>query len=76
MIDSPPEMQISRASQRDGLSNAAIQQIIDVQMPRAQRNAMADDIILNQGSVQALKQKIKQLHQQYMNACVINQSNP
>ena len=76
VIDSTPEMQISRASQRDGLSNAAIQQIIDVQMPRAQRNAMADDIILNQGSVQALKEKIKQLHQQYMNACVINQSNP
>ena len=76
VIDSTPEMQISRASQRDGLSKAAIQQIIDVQMPRAQRNAMADDIILNQGSVQALKEKIKQLHQQYMNACVINQSNP
>ena len=75
VIDSTPEMQISRASQRDGLSKAAIQQIIDVQMPRAQRNAMADDIILNQGSLQALKEKIKQLHQQYMNACVINQSN-
>ena len=76
VIDSPPEIQIARASKRDGLSEADIQKIIDVQMPRAQRNSLADDIISNEGTIDELREKIKQIHDKYINTCAIDKSNP
>ena len=76
VIDSPPEMQIARASKRDGLLEADIQKIIDVQMSRTKRNSLADDLILNDGSIEELRQKIKQLHEKYINTCTIDNSNP
>lgn len=76
VIDSSPEMQISRASKRDGLSESDIQKIIDIQIPREKRNALADDIILNDGLIEELKEKIKRVHEKYINTCVIDNSNP
>lgn len=76
VIDCDPEVQIARASQRDGLSRDAIQKIIDVQMPREKRNALADDVILNNGSIAELSVKVGQLHERYINTCIFNQSNP
>lgn len=76
VIDSPPEMQIARASKRDGLLEADIQKIIGVQMSRTKRNSLADDLILNDGSIEELRQKIKQLHEKYMNTCTSDNSNP
>jgi len=76
VIDSPSEMQIARASKRDGLLEADIQKIIDVQMTRTKRNSLADDLILNDGSIEELRQKIKQLHEKYINTCTIDNSNP
>lgn len=76
VIDSPPEMQIARASRRDGLLEADIQKIIGVQMSRTKRNSLADDLILNDGSIEELRQKIKQLHEKFINTCTIDNSNP
>jgi dephospho-CoA kinase len=75
VIDSTPEMQIARASKRDGLLKADIQKIIDVQMSRTKRNSLADDIILNESSIEELRGKIKQAHEKYINTCVIDNSN-
>lgn len=76
VIDSDTKLQIARASKRDGLLEADIQKIIDVQMPREKRNALADDIILNDGLIEGLKEKIKQIHEKYINTCLIDNSNP
>lgn len=76
VIDSDTKLQIARASKRDGLLEADIQKIIDVQMPREKRNALADDIILNDGSIEELKEKVKQAHEKYIHTCVIDNSNP
>jgi dephospho-CoA kinase len=76
VIDSDTKLQIVRASKRDGLLEADIQKIIDVQMPREKRNALADDIILNDGSIEELKEKVKQVHEKYIHTCVIDNSNP
>ncbi|MFM1911732.1 MAG: dephospho-CoA kinase [Pseudomonadota bacterium] len=76
VIDSDKKLQIARASKRDGLLEADIQKIIDVQMPREKRNALADDLILNDGLIEELKEKIKQVHEKYINTCVIDNSNP
>ena len=76
VIDSDKKLQVARASKRDGLLETDIQKIIDVQMPREKRNALADDIILNDGLIEELKDKIKQIHEKYINTCVIDNSNP
>ena len=76
VIDSDTKLQIARASKRDGLLEDDIQKIIDVQMPREKRNALADDIILNDGSIEELKEKVKQVHEKYIHTCVIDNSNP
>jgi dephospho-CoA kinase len=76
VIDSTPEMQIARASKRDNLLEADIQKIIDAQMSRTMRNSLADDIILNDSSIEELRGKIKQAHEKYINTCVFNNSNP
>ncbi len=76
VIDSDKKLQVARASKRDGLLETDIQKIIDVQMPREKRNALADDIILNDGLIEELKEKIKQVHEKYINTCLIDNSNP
>jgi len=75
VIDSDPEMQISRASKRDQHSREDIQKIIAAQMPREQRNLLADDVILNDGSIDSLDRKVTQLHEKYINTCVFDKSN-
>ena len=75
VIDSLPEMQIERASKRDGLFTPEIQKIIDVQIPRRERNSRADDIILNDGTIAELIEKVRQVHEKYMNTCALHKSN-
>jgi len=76
VIDSETKLQIARASKRDGLLEADIKKVIDVQMPREKRNALADDIIFNNGLIEELKEKVKQVHEKYINTCLIDNSNP
>jgi dephospho-CoA kinase len=75
VIDSDPTIQITRASKRDGVSQTEIQKVIDVQMPRIKRNSLADDIIINNGSIEDLEKKIRQLHERYINTCIFEKSN-
>lgn len=66
LIDVDEATQIQRASQRDGHSIEHIQQIIAAQMPRHQKQQLANDIVLNNGSLDALYQQLKVLHLAYL----------
>lgn len=66
LIDASEELQIQRASQRDGQNAAQIQKIIAAQMPRAQKQQSADDIVLNDGHLGHLYQHLAPLHEQYL----------
>ena len=66
MIDASEDLQILRASQRDGQSIEQIQKIIAAQMPRAEKLKIADDVILNDGHIEHLYRKLEPLHQQYL----------
>lgn len=66
LIDVPESVQLSRTQQRDGNSSQQVQAIIDAQMPRAQRQQLADDIIINDQSLKALQQACLQLHRRYL----------
>ena len=66
LIDVDEATQIQRASQRDGHNIEHIQQIIAAQMPRHQKQQLANDIVLNNGSLDALYQQLKVLHLAYL----------
>ncbi|MBP6191160.1 MAG: dephospho-CoA kinase [Acinetobacter sp.] len=66
LIDVDEATQIQRASQRDGHNIEHIQQIIAAQMPRHQKQQLANDIVLNNGSLDALYQQLKVLHLGYL----------
>lgn len=66
LIDATEELQLQRASTRDGQSIAQIQKIIATQMPRAEKQKLADDIVLNDGDLTHLQQQLGTLHQQYL----------
>jgi dephospho-CoA kinase len=66
VIDVPEALQIQRASQRDGNSEAQIKAIMAAQLSREQRLAEADDVINNTGSLQDLYAEIDRLHPVYL----------
>lgn len=66
VVDVPEEMQIQRVMQRDGSSREEAEAILQAQMPRQERLARADDIIRNDGHLQALERQVDALHQHYL----------
>ena len=66
LIDASEELQIARASSRDSQNIDQIKKIIAAQMPRIQKQQMANDIVLNDGELVHLYEKLKPLHLQYL----------
>ena len=69
VVDVPEELQISRTLKRDGVSEEQIKSIIVAQIDREQRLEQADQIIINDGSLEELKKKILVLHTKYLDQC-------
>lgn len=66
LVDVPEHLQLSRASLRDAQASDAIAKIMQVQMPRLQRQTHADDIVVNDGDLDHLYAQLKPLHQLYL----------
>lgn len=66
LIDASIELQIHRASQRDGQNVAQIRKIIATQMSREQKRALANDIVLNDGQLEHLYAHLQPLHEKYL----------
>ena len=66
VIDVPEEIQRQRAMQRDNLTARAYQAIATAQASRAERLAVADDVIINDGSLETLRQEVEALHHKYL----------
>lgn len=66
LIDATEELQIQRASNRDGQSVEQIQKIIQVQMPRKQKIHHANDVVLNDGHLEHLYAQLRPLHLKYL----------
>ncbi|RKG33484.1 dephospho-CoA kinase [Acinetobacter tianfuensis] len=74
LIDASIELQIQRASARDGQSTEQILNIIQAQMPRDQKQQFADDIVLNDGHLDHLYLQLLPLHKQYLQQAEKKQS--
>ena len=66
LIDIPPELQIQRASQRDGNSADQIQAIIDSQMSRKDKLNKATYIFDNSQDIKTIDGRVLKLHQQFL----------
>ena len=75
VIDCEPAIQITRTMARSGLSEDKIKKIMASQIARDKRNQLADDILINNGSLSELKTKVAQLHEKYINTCTFDKLN-
>lgn len=66
VVDVGEETQIARVMARDHVTREQAQSILAAQASRDQRLALADDVILNDGSLQSLDDRVLQLHQHYL----------
>ena len=66
LVDVPEAVQIERLCARDGIDRALAERMLAHQASRAQRLALADDIIDNSGSEAALEAHVQALHRRYL----------
>jgi dephospho-CoA kinase len=65
-IDCPEEVQVARVMARSGLSEEQVRAIMAAQVTREQRRAAADDIVLNDDGLEALRPQVEALHAMYL----------
>jgi dephospho-CoA kinase len=66
VVDCSEELQISRTMSRSGLAEAEVRAIMSTQVPRSARLAAADDILRNDGDLDALHDEAETLHRRYL----------
>lgn len=66
LVDVPEAVQIERLVARDGIDRALAERMLAQQASRAQRLALADDVIDNSGSEAALDTHVEALHRRYL----------
>jgi dephospho-CoA kinase len=65
VVDVPEDVQVARVRGR-GLGEEQVRRIIASQAPRAERLAAAHDVIENTGSLEALRDQVRALHEKYL----------
>lgn len=76
VVDCPVDLQIERVRVRNGLDEAQIRAIIASQATREARQAIADDVIDNAGSLEALHRQVDSLHTQYLEYARLKSGQP
>jgi len=66
LVDTSEALQISRTQQRDDSSAEAVSAIMAAQWSRANRQAKADYIIVNDSSLSTLKKAVLEAHQEFL----------
>jgi dephospho-CoA kinase len=66
VVDCPPELQRKRIASRDGWPEEEIEGVLRAQATRAQRLQAADDVIVNDGGLDALRDTVASLHRRYL----------
>ncbi len=66
VVDVPVEVQLERLLRRDGIDEALAWRMIRAQATRAERLAVGDDVIVNDGPLDALDAEVARLHGQYL----------
>jgi dephospho-CoA kinase len=68
VVDCPEHVQVERTMRRSGLSRTEAERIVSSQATRAERLALADDVVVNDGTLDSLAAEIARLHATYLTA--------
>jgi dephospho-CoA kinase len=66
LVDVPEELQIQRLMMRDGVTHEQARASLNAQATRAERLAIADDVVRNTGRVDNLRDEVARLHSMYL----------
>lgn len=66
VVDAPEALQRSRLQARDGIDATLAERMLAAQASRAQRLALADDVLVNEHAPEALLAAVAQLHDFYL----------
>lgn len=66
VVDTPTDVQKQRLMQRDGIDAALAEKMMAAQASRADRLALADDIVVNDGEIAHLQRAADDLHPRYL----------
>jgi len=76
VVDCSETLQIERVTRRNNLTAAQVQAIMATQVSRTQRLAAANDVVVNETSLEALRIEVERLHQSYLKLAREKQSQP
>jgi len=65
LVDVPEALQVERLMMRDAVSREQAQASLNAQATRAERLAMADDVLRNSGQPDELRDRVAELHGKY-----------
>jgi dephospho-CoA kinase len=68
VVDCPEAVQVERTMRRSGLDRGQVERILRTQASRAERLALADDVVVNDDGLDALTAAVQRLHAQYSQA--------
>ena len=66
VVDCEEEEQVRRVMARSGLAAGEARRIMAAQLPRAERLRRADDVLHNDGGIEALRRQVGELHARYL----------
>lgn len=66
LVDVPETVQVQRTQARDEVPASQVEAIIAAQMSRAEKQQKADDIVVNDGTLEDLHRQLDQLHTHYL----------
>ena len=70
VVDCPENLQVQRVMQRDGVDEPSARRVLAAQASRAERLAIADDVIVNDGDRDKLSIEVGVLHRRYLQLSV------
>jgi dephospho-CoA kinase len=70
VVDCPEALQVQRVMQRDGVDEISARNVLAAQASRAERLAIADDVIVNDGDRDKLSIEVDALHRRYLQLSV------
>ena len=73
-IDCHESTQIARVKQRSKLAESEIINIIKAQTSRKKQLLLANDVIENNENIEKLRENILQIHQKYLNTCIVSKT--
>lgn len=73
VIDCDESLQIKRAMARSRITESEVKEMMEAQVKRSVRVDFADEVILNNGTLEELRENITKAHKKFIKTCILKQ---